>query len=334
VQVPIDCLRRRVLRAIGGLVLLIAAGETTAGAATLDAPPPELATKVRVVVTTGMAADLLRQVGGDRLEVIALMGEGVDPHLHRPGRSDLRRMLRADLVIAHGLGLEARLAPVLRRLEESGRRVWWLGDLVPSESLRRDPAAPEVADPHLWMDPLLWATTARGLGDRLAGLDPAGADEFRGRAETTARGLEALHAEGLAAVATIPMPQRLVVTAHDAFGYFGRSFGLEVMALQGLSTASEAGIADLERLVEVLVERRVPAVFLESTISPRAVEAMLAGVRARGGSASLGGTLHADALGPAGRGADTVLGMIRHDLRVVVEGLGGDAAILEAEAPR
>lgn len=338
-QVPIDFPRRQVLRAIGGLLLLIAAGETTAlasppedsspGSSPTETPPP-----LRVVATTGMAADLLRRVGGDRLEVIALMGEGVDPHLHRPGRSDLRRMLRADLVVAQGLDLEARLAPVLRRLHESGRMVWWLGELVPPDHLLRDPAAPEMADPHVWMDPRLWASTARGLGERLAARDPAGASVYRARAEATAVELEALHARGLAAVATIPTAQRLVVTAHDAFGYFGRSFGLEVMALQGLSTATEAGIADLERLVDVLVERRVPAVFLESTISPRAVEAMLAGVQARGGEASLGGTLHADALGPAGSGADTVLGMIRHDLLVVVEGLGGDASLLEAEAPR
>lgn len=312
----------------------IAACVALAGCGGGESGPPEAAAPLRVVATTGIAADLVRQVGGDRLEVVSLMPADADPHLFRPGRSDLRMLLEADLVVAHGLGLEGRLAESLDRLDESGTPLLRLGDLADPATLLADPAAPDAPDPHLWMDPLLWGELAVATAALLAEIDAEDAAGHRARGAAYAAELAAIDAIAAAAIETVARSARVLVTAHDAFSYLGRRYGIEVAAVQGISTESEAGLQAIEAIVTLVSSRRVPAIFLERTVSPRPIEAVVAGVAAAGGEVALGGTLHSDALGAEGSGADTVAGMLQHNLRTIVEGLGGRwARPPEAAAP-
>lgn len=296
------------------------------------AAPAEPEGRLRVVATTGIAADLLRQVGGDRIAVDALVGAGVDPHLFRPGRSDLRKLLDADLVVAHGLGFEGRMGDALARLEAAGRPVLLLGPLTDPALLLADAETPEAPDPHLWMDPIIWGDLAIAVAVRLGEIDPEGAAGHAERAEAHAARLRELDAAIRAAFESVPEGRRVLVTAHDAFGYLGRRYGLEVEAVQGLSTESEAGLRRIEQLAKLIREREIPAIFIESTVPPRPIEAVIAGVRAAGGSVALGGTLHSDGLGPAGSGADSVEGMLRGNATMIVAALGGDASPLKERA--
>ena len=204
----------------------------------------EGATRLRAVATTGMVADLVRHVGGDRVEVETLIAPGIDPHLHRPTRSDLARILEADIVFANGLLLEGRMIDSFERAAASGRRV----HLVAPEILERieppdDPAL--AADPHLWMDPAVWAVGIDVVADALASADPGNASRYRENAEAHRDELASLDAYAAEALSSVPPDRRVLVTAHDAFGWFGRRYGYEVLAIQGLSTESEAGVRDI-----------------------------------------------------------------------------------------
>lgn len=296
------------------------------------ADPAEAESRLRVVATTGIAADLLRQVGGDRVEVGSLVGASADPHLFRPGRSDLRRLLSADLAVAHGLGLEGRMGDAFARLEAAGRPVLLLGPLADPAALLADAEAPDAPDPHLWMDPILWGELAIAVASRLGEIDPEHAAGHAERAEAHATRLRELDAAIRVAFGSVPEGRRVLVTAHDAFGYLGRRYGIEVEAVQGLSTESEAGLRRIEQLARLIRERGIPAIFIESTVPPRPIEAVIAGVRAAGGSVALGGTLHSDGLGPTGSGADTVEGMLRVNAATIVAALGGDPSPLREGA--
>jgi manganese/zinc/iron transport system substrate-binding protein len=311
-----------------GALLLGATGCDAASQERSGSPPIPMQT----VATTGIAADLLRQVGGDRVEAAALIGAAVDPHLFRPGRSDLRRLLAADLVVAHGLGLEGRMDDAFARLGDAGRRVLVLGPLADPAVLLADPDAPDAPDPHLWMDPILWADLAIAVGGRLGEIDPAGASGHAERAEAYAARLRTLDAAIRSAFDSVPPERRVLVTAHDAFGYLGRRYGVEVESVQGVSTESEAGLRRIEALVRLIRERSIPAIFIEHTVPPRPVQAVIAGVRAAGGSVALGGTLYSDGLGPAGSGVDSVEGMLRHNATTIVAALGGSTDALAAPA--
>jgi manganese/zinc/iron transport system substrate-binding protein len=276
------------------------------------------------VATTGMVADLVRHVGGDRVEVEALIAPGIDPHLHKPTRSDLARILEADLVFANGVLLEGRMIDSLERASDSGRRV----HLVAEEILERRSVPsddPLAADPHLWMDPAVWATGIDVVRDALSAADPDGAAIYRENADRHRAEILALDAYAASVLASVPAERRVLVTAHDAFGWFGRRYGYEVLAIQGLSTESEAGVRDIERLVTVLVDRGVPAVFVESTVAPRHIEALLAGAAARGHEVVIGAELFSDAMGADGTYEGTYLGMIDHNATSIARALGGGA---------
>ena len=284
----------------------------------------EGATRLRAVATTGMVADLVRHVGGDRVEVETLIAPGIDPHLHRPTRSDLARILEADIVFANGLLLEGRMIDSFERAAASGRRV----HLVAPEILERieppdDPAL--AADPHLWMDPAVWAVGIDVVADALASADPGNASRYRENAEAHRDELASLDAYAAEALSSVPPDRRVLVTAHDALGWFGRRYGYEVLAIQGLSTESEAGVRDIERLVGVLVDRGVPAVFIESTVAPRHIEALRAGAAARGHEVRIGAELFSDAMGAGGTYEGTYVGMIDHNATSIARALGGVA---------
>ena len=277
-----------------------------------------------VVCTVGMVADVARAVAGDHAEVTTLIGPGVDPHLHKPTRSDIARLMNADLIVAVGLHLEGRMEETLERAANSGRTVVQVGDLLPKDLLLRE-SEENAVDPHLWMDPRIWAGTARPISEALSRLDPEHAATYAANAAALEKNLAGLDRWSAERLATVPEKARVLVTAHDAFEYFGRRYGFEVVGIQGISTESEAGVRDIARIVDLLVDRRIPAVFVESTVPPRHIEALVAGARSRGHEVTVGGELFSDAMGDAGTYEGTYPGMIDHNITTIVRALGGTA---------
>ena len=280
--------------------------------------------RVRVVATIGMITDVTERIGGDRVQVHGLMGPGVDPHLYRAGAGDLRRLTSADLILYNGLFLEAALGEVL---EEMRGRVLTRAVTrdIPRDRLLSPPEFEGAFDPHVWSDVGLWRIAAATIRDALVDVDPDGAEAYHGRHAELDAELEALDAWVREEVVRVPEDLRVLVTAHDAFNYFGRAYGFEVRGLQGLSTVTEAGAADVQQLAGFLLERGIPALFVESSIPPRTVESVRRAVLARGGEVEIGGTLYSDAMGGAGTPEGTYPGMIRHNVRTIVEALADGA---------
>jgi manganese/zinc/iron transport system substrate-binding protein len=276
---------------------------------------------IGVVATTGMVADLVERVGGERVEVEALMGPGVDPHLYKASEGDVERLVEADLIAYSGLHLEAKLADVLERL---GRRAFAVTDAIPRRRLLAPPEFAGQYDPHVWFDVRLWMDALRQVERTLSERDPEHAALYRRNASAYLRELGALDRDVRDRIATIPRRQRVLITAHDAFNYFGRAYGLEVRGLQGISTASEAGAGDIRELADFIAEREIPALFVESSVSPRAIEAVREAVRARGFEVEIGGSLYSDAMGDPGTPEGTYPGMVGHNVDAIVAGLGGE----------
>ncbi len=286
-----------------------------------------------VVATSTPCADLARTVcaGVPGLRIEGLMPAGVDPHLWRPTAGGARILARADVVVANGLRLEGRMADVLPKLARSGCTVFEASSAIPMDRWRTAEDAHGQADPHVWMDPALWALAAEGLASCMAREDPGHADRYAANAAAFGLRCGRVAERVRAAIATIPPGRRLLVTAHDAFGYFGAAFGIEVRGVQGLSTESETGLANLRALLDEVVARGVPAVFVETSVPDRAVAALVEGARARGARLETGGTLHSDALGVPGTPAGDWEGMMLENARTIVGALGGDASGLDRE---
>lgn len=279
---------------------------------------------LQLVATTAMVADALREVGGERVEVQGLMGPGVDPHLYRQTRRDVTAMTRADAVFWNGLNLEAQLRNFLSRLA-ARKPVFAVGEAVPAEQRLADEAYPDQPDPHVWMDPGRWRWVVEGIRDALAELAPDHAQEFEARTEAYLAELEALDRYAARVLDSVPASARVLVTAHDAFGYFGDAYEYEVLGIQGFSTESEAGLARIESLVDVLVDRRIGAIFIESSVSDRNVQALVEGAAAEGWTVEIGGELFSDAMGPAATYEGTWLGMLDHNVTLIARALGGEA---------
>ena len=285
-----------------------------------DSTLPDLSNRetIRVVTTVGMIADAAEHVGGDRVEVEGLMGPGIDPHLYKASEGDVRRLERADVIFYGGLHLEAKMADVLERIGER-RLTRAVTDGIPRSRLISVGAGQH--DPHVWFDVALWKGAVREIRDTLAAADPAHAEGYRARAAAYLAELDALDAEVRRKSATVPPRARVIVTAHDAFGYFGRAYGFEVIGLQGISTASEAGAKDVQRLADLIATRRIPAIFVESSVSPRTIEAVQEAVRSRGFDVEIGGSLFSDAMGSAGTPEGTYVGMVRHNADTITSAL-------------
>lgn len=278
-----------------------------------------------IVATVGMVADIVRAVAGERAEVVGLMGSGIDPHLYKPTRSDVARIMDADVIFYNGLLLEGKMTDALVRAATAGKKVFAVTELLDESFLLEPPEFAGHADPHVWMDPAAWARAVEVVRNELGAYDPAGTAVYGANAARYLQSLQALDAYAVAVLASVPQEQRVLVTAHDAFNYFGRRFGYEVVGIQGISTESEAGVRDVERLVDLLVTRRIGAVFVESTVSERNVRALIAGAEARGHRVVVGGELYSDAMGPDGTYTGTYLGMIDHNVTTIARALGGDA---------
>ena len=277
---------------------------------------------IQVVTTIGMITDAVERVGGARVEVDGLMGPGVDPHLYKASEGDLRRLERADLVFYGGLHLEAKMADVLERIGER-RATQAVTDAIPREKLLRPAQFKGQYDPHVWFDVRLWMLAVGEVRDTLVRLDPGSADLYRRNAAAYLAQLEGLDAYVHAQARRVPKKLRVLVTAHDAFNYFGRAYGFEVLGLQGISTASEAGAGDVQGLAEFIAKRRIPAIFVESSVSPRTIQAVREAVRARGFDVEIGGSLFSDAMGDPGTPEGTYVGMVRHNIDTIVAGLLG-----------
>lgn len=306
------------LSALALLVALLAGcteeGPRERGPVTPDAP-------LGVVTTTSMIADMVRVVGGELVRVEGLMGPGVDPHLYQASQGDVSRMAGADVVFYNGLHLEGKMAEIFEQMHERGQHVFAVTDAISEAERLQSELFTGNFDPHIWFDLALWQKAARFVGTHLAEVDTLNADAYRARASAYADTLAALNAEVRGALARVPDEYRVLITSHDAFGYFGRAYGFDVRGLQGISTATEAGTADVQDLAAFVAERRIPAMFIESSISPRGIEAVREAVRAQGFDVVIGGTLYGDALGPEGSGADTFASMVRANITTIVDGL-------------
>lgn len=274
--------------------------------------------RLDVVCTTGMVGDLIERVGGSRVRVHTLMGEGVDPHLYKVSPGDVRALIRGDAVFYSGHHLEGKMGEVFRRL---GRRKLTVPVTERIDESRLLDLGVGRPDPHLWFDVELWSNGVDVVRDALIELDPENAATYEGKAAEYEAELRALDAECRAAVGSIPRSRRVLVTAHDAFGYFGRAYGIEVRGIQGISTESEAGVGEVNELVELLVSEEIPAVFVESSVSDRNVRALVEGCAARGHRLRIGGSLYSDAMGRPGTPEGTYVGMVRHNVRTIVEAL-------------
>ena len=281
--------------------------------------------RLRVVATTTIVGDLVRAVAGDDVELTTLMGAGVDPHLYKPSAGDVRAMATAEVVVFNGLHLEGKMTEVLEEMAGRGVATLAVAECAPGDRLLAVAGYDALYDPHVWFDVGLWQGAAACLRDELMSLDPGRAEGYRSRGDAYVAELAALDEWVRHRVATIPGPRRVLVTAHDAFAYFGRAYDLEVRGLLGISTSAEAGAADVQELAAFIAERRLPAVFVESSVSPRFVEALVEAVAARGGEVSIGGSLYSDALGSPGSPAATYVGTVRANVETIVGALSGSS---------
>ena len=291
-----------------------AAGEGEASGAVSDRT-------VRVTTTTNFITDTVRQIGGDRVEVTGLMGPGVDPHLYKASASDVGKLRQADLIIYGGLQLEGKMADLLDELGERQTTLAITKDL-PREQLLEPPATvAEQYDPHVWFDVTNWMTAARTTAAALKEKDPEHAEFYDRNLQRYLTELEELDRYVKRKMESIPERQRVLVTSHDAFEYFGRRYGLDVAAIQGISTAAEATTADVQRVAKVLAERDVKAAFIESSVPRQTIDAVLAAARELGSEARIGGELYTDAAGDEGTPEGTYIGMVRANADLIAEGL-------------
>ncbi|MDA0589618.1 MAG: zinc ABC transporter substrate-binding protein [Planctomycetota bacterium] len=279
----------------------------------------------KIVTTTGMVTDIVAVVAGDRATVTGLVGEGVDPHLFTAGRNDVRRLLEADIVFFSGLLLEGRIAEDLGRVRKKGKPVIEVTTAIEKSYLRTPPEFEGHPDPHVWMDVSAWSKCVSEVARAMAEFDPPNKAEYEKNAADYLAKLTDLDQYIRERVATIPESQRYLITAHDAFGYFAKAYGIKVKAIQGISTESEAGISDITELIDFIVENQVPSIFVESSVSSKNITAVIEGCAAKGFELTIGGELYSDAMGAPGTYEGTYIGMMDHNATTVARSLGGEA---------
>jgi manganese/zinc/iron transport system substrate-binding protein len=279
-----------------------------------------------VTTTVGMVNDIVRNVAGDKAKATAIMGAGVDPHLYKPTRDDVSAMISSDAVFYSGLMLEGKMADTLIKVARN-KPVYAVTELIDEKFLLEPEDFGGHYDPHVWMDPSAWAKAVEAVGKSLAEFDPKHAALYKKNAADYAAKCEELSAYGKKVLATVPEGSRVLISSHDAFNYFGRAFNLKVMGVQGISTESEAGLQQINGLVDFIVKNNVKAVFVESSVSPKNIEALVGGVKARGKDLKIGGELFSDAMGAEGTYEGTYLGMLDHNITLVARALGGEAPV-------
>lgn len=275
---------------------------------------------IKVTTTIAQIADAVKYIGGERVMVSSLMGPGVDPHLYQATQGDIKKLAEADIIFYNGLQLEGKMNEILETISRE-KPTYALGERVPTDLLKADEDNPDQYDPHIWFDIPLWKEALKQITEALIQLDPEHEAVYREHEASYFQELDELHQYALEQIETIPEESRVLITAHDAFGYFGETYGLEVMGLQGLSTEAEYGLRDVQELIELVISRDIKAVFIESSISERSIQAVIEGAKERGHDLVIGGELFSDAMGEEGTPEGTYVGMFRHNIDTIVGSL-------------
>ncbi len=286
-------------------------------------PAAESDGKLQVVTTIGQVTDVVRNVGGELVAVDGLMGAGTDPHLYVASASEVDLLQNADVIFYNGLFLEAQMEEILEQIGENKPSIP-VSKQIDSARLLDSEDYEDEFDPHIWFDVTLWQETVKQVRDTLSDVDPDNAATYASNADAYLAELDQLHTYVLEQVAQIPAEKRVIITAHDAFRYFGSAYGFEVMGLQGISTATEASTGDVQALADFIAENEIPAIFVESSVPIRNVEAVQAAVQDRGFNVEIGGELFSDAMGDDGTPEGTYIGMVRHNIDTIVTALAGE----------
>lgn len=273
--------------------------------------------QLNIIATTGMIADLVQNIGGKHVKVTALMGTGVDPHLYKATQGDLRRLTRADIIFYNGLHLEGKMQDIFEKLARK-KTVVAVAAKIDHNVLLHHSAYP---DPHIWFDLNLWQQAGQRVLETLQEQDPKYKADYQNQAAQYLKQMAELDSWIKQQILEVPESQRILITAHDAFGYFGKAYGIKVMGLQGISTAAEFGLQDIKHLKKIIVKNNVKAVFVETSVSPRFIESLVAGVTAEGHNIFIGGELYSDAMGPKGTATDNYFGMVKHNVQTIVNAL-------------
>jgi manganese/zinc/iron transport system substrate-binding protein len=277
--------------------------------------------KLNIVTTTSMITDLVKNIGGDYVNLQGLMGSGVDPHLYKASEGDVTKLVEANVIFYNGLHLEGKLVDVFEKMGNATKTPIALGEELNKNTLIGSDYFASNYDPHVWFDIAYFKQFASKVAQVLSENDPANAENYKSNAETYLNELEALQSKIKATIETLPKEKRILVTAHDAFNYFGKAYDFEVVGLQGLSTATEAGVQDVQKLSAFIIERNIKAIFVESSVPKRTIEALQAAVKSKGHDVEIGGTLYSDALGNAGTAEGTYIGMFEYNVNTIVGAL-------------
>jgi manganese/zinc/iron transport system substrate-binding protein len=300
------------------LSVLVIACSSNDGSNTNDSSKQQL----NIVATTGMIADMVSVIGGDNVIVKGLMGPGVDPHLYKASAGDVALLSKADVIFYNGLHLEGKMTEIFEQMKSRGIETVAVSEGVDRSDLLTPPEFKGNHDPHIWFDVTLWMNAVGPVRNILIEKDPENAPVYNENADSYLAALSELNEYVKERANSLPEDKRVLITAHDAFNYFGRGYGFEVRGLQGISTASEAGTADVQELATIIVERRIPAVFVESSVPPRYIEAVQAAVKSKGFNVKIGGELFSDAMGNPGTPEGNYIGMVRHNINTIVDALG------------
>lgn len=276
--------------------------------------------RLNIVTTTGMLHDAVANIVGDQVDVQSIMGPGVDPHLYKATQGDLSKLNRADLIIYNGLYLEGKMGEILEKLGRK-KNVLAAAEKLPDSDLISTTEFGSSYDPHVWFDVSIWSKVITIISNEIQRFDPKNAAIYQQNTEQYLASLNTLHNEVIQRIKEIPNDQRVLITAHDAFGYFGRAYDIEVRGLQGLSTATDFGLRDIAEITDLIIDRDIKAIFVETSVSDKAINAVLSGANEKGHEVIIGGYLFSDAMGAFGTEEGTYLGMVKKNVEVIVEGL-------------
>lgn len=277
--------------------------------------------KLNVVTTTTMVTDLVKNIGGDKIDINGLMGAGVDPHLYKASEGDVAKLFNANVIIYSGLHLEGKLVEVFEKMEHQNKKTIEISDVIAKDNLIGSALFASNYDPHIWFDITNWTKMTVYVADKLAEIDVKNADFYKNNAKIYLEKLEVLNKEVAQKINELSEEKRILVTAHDAFNYFGRQHKFNVVGLQGLSTATEAGVQDVQKLAKFIIDNKVKAIFVESSVPKRTIEALQEAVKSKGHEVVIGGTLYSDALGSAGTIEGTYIGMYKANVNTIVNAL-------------
>ena len=277
--------------------------------------------KLNIVTTTTMITDLVSHVGGDKINIQGLMGSGVDPHLYKASEGDVTKLAKANVIFYGGLHLEGKLVDVFEKMERQNIKTIAVSDALDKKTLIGSELFASNYDPHIWFDVTNWQQITTFVVEKLSEANPENKAFFEENSKKYMEELKELDIELRAIISTLPKEKRILVTAHDAFNYFGKAYGFEVVGLQGLSTATEAGVQDVQNLANFIIDKNVKAIFVESSVPRRTIEALQAAVNSKKHHVEIGGTLYSDALGNAGTTEGTYVGMFKYNVNTIVNAL-------------